>query len=183
MSIPFEVTGQFGGFVFTDAGKRRMLLRCGPEARLLKVPRVLRRRIIGKFGPGESIRVAGTQERDAETGVFKEVVSRVLPAADHASGAAEPPPVPRMSAAPCVIRVCAKKHCWRQGGRELWEALDRQLAAVGRPENIKLKPVGCLDHCKHAPNLECGHRVHSRCSSHEAETILVRAVGGLPQLL
>ena len=76
-----------------------------------------------------------------------------------------------------MIRVCAKKNCWKQGGRELYEALDRQLDALGRPANVTLQPVGCLDQCKHAPNVECGHRVYSRCTSHEAEAIMARAAG------
>ena len=168
MSIPFEVAGQFGGFVFTDAGKRRMLLRCGEETRLLKVPRLLRRRIIGKFGPGESIRVAGLQERDPATGTLKQIVSQVLPAGGHFVPAA---------AAPCTIRVCAKKNCWRQGGQELFKAIDRQLDTLGRPENITLKAVGCLDHCKQAPNVECDSRVYKGCTPRDAEAMVARIAG------
>lgn len=178
MFIPFEVAGQFGGFVFTDAGKRRMLLRCGEENRLLKVPRLLRRRIVGKFAPGEAIRVAGTEERDPETGVVKLVVARVLP--DSAAPTVSVTPavsVPVHSFAPCTIRVCAKKNCWRQGGRELYEALEHQLDALGRPEGVKLKAVGCLDRCKLAPNVECGTHVRSRCSPNEAAAIIARVTG------
>ena len=162
MSIPFELAGRFGGFVFTDAGKRRMLLRCGEETRLLKVPRLLRRRIIGKFGPGEPIRVAGTQEQEPETGVLKEVVSRVLPTDGGSAAVAAP--------APCVVRVCAKKNCWRQGGRELWETLSQQ-------DNVTLEQVGCLDHCKQAPNIECGHRVYSRCTPRDATNLISQTAG------
>ena len=177
MFTPFELAGQFGGFVFTDAGKRRMLLRCGGESRLLKVPRTLRHRVVGKFSLGDAIRVVGTQERDPETGAPKQVVSQVLPAVGHPPATAAPVP----SARPCTLRVCAKKNCWRQGGRELHEALERQLDALGRPAHVTLKPVGCLDHCKHAPNVECGSRVHSRCSPDEAAAIIARAAGRVPQ--
>ena len=168
MSTPFEVAGQFGGFVFTDAGKRRMLLRCGEETRLLKVPRLLRRRIIGKFGPGESIRVAGTQESDPATGALKQIVSQVLPAGGHV--------VPAV-AAPCTIRVCAKKNCWRQGGQELFQTIDRQLDALGRPENIKLKAVGCLDRCKQAPNVECDSRLYQGCTPRDAAAMVAQIAG------
>ena len=166
MSTPFEMAGQFGGFVFTEAGKRRMLLRCGEETCLLKVPRLLRRRIIGKFGLGESIRVAGLQERDPATGVLKQIVSQVLPSGGH--------PVPMAAVVACTIRVCAKKNCWRQGGQELFQAIDRQLDALGRPENIKLKAVGCLDHCKQAPNVECGSHVYKGCTPRDAEAMVTR---------
>ena len=170
MIAPLELTGQFGGFVFTDAGKRRMLLRQGDDARLLKVPRLLRRRIIGKFHPGEPIRVAVTEERHPETGVLKQVVSQVLPGT-----------VERLPAASCVVRVCSKKNCWRKGGRELWEALEREAAAAGHAGNIEIRQVGCLDRCKQAPNADCGKLAYSRCSPREAGSIIARAAGGLPR--
>ena len=164
-----ELTGQFGGFVFTDAGKRRMLLR-HPDGgdRLLKVPRELRRRIIGKFRVGESIRVAVTEEADLETGVTRQVVSRVLPDV----GEIAPP-----AAAPCVVvRVCSKKNCWRNGGRELWEALERARLAGGHAmANVEIRQVGCLDRCKQAPNADCGSRAYARCSPREAGAILARS--------
>ncbi len=163
--------------MFTESGKRRMLLEADREW-LLKVPRILRRRIIGKFRVGDLLRVAVTEERDPETGVLKPVVSHVLPeTADSGTG------VSRLaSAAPvgsCVVRVCSKKNCWRQGGRELWDALARQLAASGHAERIEIRQVGCLDRCKQAPNVDGAQRVYSHCSPHEAGEIIAQAAGNL----
>ena len=31
----------------------------------------------------------------------------------------------------CPIRVCTKKNCWRSGGKELWHALEAELAERG----------------------------------------------------
>lgn len=175
-TAPFELTGQFGGFVFTDAGKRRMLVRQDGHDRLLKVPRTLRRRIIGKFHVGESIRVAVTEERDWETGVTKQMVTRVLPTTgdlvDRPLPSADVPP-----AVSCVVRVCSKKNCWRNGGRELWEALERERLAGNHAANIEIRQVGCLDRCKQAPNADCGDRSYSRCSPRDAGAIIARAVG------
>ena len=169
MTAPFELTGQFGGFVFNDAGKRRMVLRQGDGVRLLKVPRLLRRSIIGKFRPGETIQVAVTGERHPGTGALKEVVSQILSVAAHPSAATR------------VVRVCSKKNCWRQGGRELWEALEREAAAAGEAGNVEIRQVGCLDRCKQAPNADCGKLAFSRCSPREAGAIIARAAGGLPR--
>ena len=174
MTAPSELTGQFGGFVFTDAGKRRMLLRQGDDARLLKVPRILRRRIIGKFHPGEPLRVAVTEERDPETGVLKQVVSQVLPWTEEPAASA----LLMARSVPCVVRVCSKKNCWRNGGRELWEALERE--AAGHTGNVEIRQVGCLDRCKQAPNADGGKHAYSRCSPRDAGSIIAQSVGGLP---
>ena len=172
MTSAYELTGRFGGFVFTDAGKRRMLLHGGDHDRLLKVPRILRRRIIGKFPVGELIRVAVTEEREPETGVLKQVVSQVLPE----TGDFFPPPT-AVPVASCVVRVCSKKNCWRKGGRELFEALAREVAASPHAANIEIRQVGCLDRCKHAPNADCGKRAYTGCLPREAGMIIAQAAG------
>ena len=181
MTSAFELTGRFGGFVFTDEGKRRMLLREGDHDRLLKVPRVLRRRIIGKFPVGALIRVAVTEEREPEAGALKQVVSQVLPADGNLSASFLPPPAPALALS-SVVRVCSKKNCWRKGGRELFEALGDELAARGHAANIEIRQVGCLDRCKQAPNADCGTRAYTRCSPREAGRIIARTTDGLPCL-
>ena len=177
MSAPFELTGQYGGFVFTDAGKRRMLLRQDGHDRLLKVPRLLRRRIMGKFRVGEPISVAVTEERGADTSVPRQVVSRVLPTAADTTDTVLAS-VAAMPAASCVVRVCSKKNCWRNGGRELWETLGREVGAGGHVGNIELRQVGCLDRCKQAPNADGGNRVYTRCSPADAGAIIAQVTGG-----
>ena len=175
---PFELAGRFAGFVFTETGKRRMHLRDGEDEHLLKVPRTLRRRLIGKFQPGQLIRVAGIEEQDPVTARLKRVVSRVLPDTAAASPEhVEPPPAPTPVAA-CPIRVCAKKNCWRQGGRELWEVLNREVTARGLAGQITLRQVGCLDRCKHAPNVDCGGHAYTRCAPADAARMIARAVPG-----
>ena len=174
MTAPLVLAGQFGGFMFTDAGKRRMVLQQGECHRLLKVPRALRRRIIGKFRPGEPIRVAITEETDPETGAHKQIVSQVLPEIADVAARAWPATTPSL-----VVRVCSKKNCWRNGGRELFAALECEAAAGGHAGNIEIRQVGCLDHCKHAPNVALGDRVFARCAPREAGTLIARATAGL----
>ena len=168
-TIPFELSGRFGGFVVTPEGKRRMLLRQGDQVCLLKVPRLLRRGLIGQFQPGESIRVAGTEELDPDTGVVRRIVSRVVPEA------VTPSPAP--PAVLCAVRVCSKKNCWRNGGRELWEALVRERAARGLAGQIELRQTGCLDRCQGRPNADVGPGEYTRCSPRDAAAILTRAAG------
>ena len=172
---PFELSGRFGGFVFTPEGKRRLLLRQGEESCLLKVPRLLRRRLVGKFPPDAPLRVSGTEELVPGTGLRKRVVSRVLPDAappSRVDSAAVLPP-----AVLYPVRVCSKKNCWRNGGRELWDALVRERDARGLVGQIELRQTGCLDRCKHGPNADVGHGEYSRCSPQDASALLTRAAG------
>ncbi len=161
----FELIGRFGGWVRTDAGKRRLLLHDGEHAFLLKVPRLLRRNLIGKYHAGQMVHVAGTEERDPVTGVFKRTVARLR--ADSSDS------TPAVS---CPVQVCAKKNCWRKGGRELWDALGRERDARGLTEQIELRQVGCLDRCKHAPNADWGDREFSHCTPGDAATIITHVV-------
>ncbi len=182
LSTPFDLTGEFGGIVFTDAGKRRLLLRCGDgQEWLLKVPKTMRRRMAGNFRPGQTIRVAGAEERDPFTGASKWAVTAVLPVVGEEGVGEEgvgespvvPPPVvamPAVAAGP--IRVCAKKNCGRQGGREIFAALERGLAERGLEGEVRIKAVSCLDRCKQAPNVDWGGREWTRCTARDVESIL-----------
>lgn len=175
---PFEMAGSFGGFVFTEAGKRRMVLRSEGHDCLLKVPRLLRRRIIGKFRPGDLIRVAGTGERDETTGLLRRVVSRVLPDVAVREGSI-PGTAPRPAVA-SPIKVCSKKNCWRNGGHALWQALQRELVSRGPDHRVELRQVGCLDRCKRAPNVDWGDHEYAHCSVADAPAMIARAAGGSP---
>ena len=172
---PFELSGRFGGFVFTPEGKRRMLLHQDGETCLLKVPRLLRRRLVGQLLPGAPLRVAGTEAFDPGTGVRKRVVSRVLPdeAPPHLVDSADALP----PAVFCPVRVCSKKNCWRQGGCELWDALVREREARGLAGQVELRQTGCLDRCKQAPNADVGRGEFSRCAPRDAAALLDRAAG------
>ncbi len=173
-SIPFELTGEFGGFIYTDAGKRRMVLRAGEREYLLKVPKELRRRVIANFRPGEEVFVTGVEERDAVTGATSRwLVTRVQSAASARAPAEAAAPPWRGASGP--ILVCVKKNCWRAGGRELWHALERELDAQGLAAAMELKAVHCLDRCKQAPNAEWRGCAFRRCAPADATAIVAHA--------
>ena len=171
-SQPFDLTGEFGGIVLTEAGKRRLRLRVGGTERLLKVPRDLRRRMIGNFRPGQTMRVSGTEDRHDSSGHSKWVVSAMLPVS-AASAAATAQAVPTGD-----IQVCAKKNCWRNGGRELLAALERGVEERGLTGEVRVKAVGCLDRCKQGPNMDWGNQEFSRCTLRDADAMLDRAANG-----
>ena len=164
-STGFDLTGTFGGFIFTANGKRRMLLQIADADCLFKVPRLLRRRVIGSFRSGQVLRVTGVEDRDGFGTATKRTVEQIIPANDIAVTGA---PVQ----VACTIKVCAKKNCWRSGGRELLAALKGEAVVCGMADRVELKAVGCLDRCKQAPNADSPWREYRRCGPHDARAIL-----------
>jgi len=166
--LRFELRGEFGGFIRTASGKRRMLLRNGADEWRLKVPKPIRQQLSGQLTPGHQIAVAGVEHRDSWSGAVRRVVSQVQLLTIHVS-----PPTPSPCAS-CTIRVCAKKNCWKSGGKELWVALQQQIDERGIGDAVKLKAVGCLGNCKRAPNAVAADRHHERCGASAAGTMLAQ---------
>lgn len=161
---PFQLCGVFEGFVRTREGKKRLVLRTSDGELLLKVERGLRRDLSGRLSRGTEIALSGEVRTARFTGESKRVVTRCEIINQVA---------PTVAAAPSgTIRVCAKKNCWKQGGRELWRALEGEIEARGWSGSVRLKAVDCLDECKHAPNLECEGCIHRHSTPAQACALL-----------
>jgi hypothetical protein len=162
-STTFELRGQFCGFIRTLLGKKRMVLRAEGEEHFLKVEKELRHRMKHALAPGSEIVVSGQEL----LGDRKRVVSNV-----HLITPAGP-----VACAICPIRVCTKKTCWRNGGKELLQALEGSIARGGLADEVQLEGVHCLDHCKRGPNAEWQGHVFHHCTPRDAERIVERAGG------
>jgi hypothetical protein len=164
MSSEFEIRGEFAGFVRDGRGKQRMMLRTGEEELLFKMPKELRKRFADRLVPGLVIVVSGIEERVRFSGWIKRIVSRLE--------FLEAPGVTACES--CPIRICAKKNCWKDGGHALWRVLEEKIEAAGLTGVIRLKAVGCMDHCKRAPNLSCGDTHIEQCTPELAEKLIDR---------
>jgi hypothetical protein len=159
----FDLIGEFAGFIRNAEGKRRMVLRVEhTESITLKLPKELRREFESRLTPGARIAVIGVEYRDF-TGASKYFVShlRLL----------SPAPDPCVQ---CPIRVCAKKHCWKNGGREIFEQLQARAAELGLQNVITVKAIGCLDNCKRGPNVQVGKKLFEGCGTETVDEILER---------
>jgi predicted metal-binding protein len=161
-SKPFELRGEFAGFIRTVQGKRRMVLRTDGEEHLLKVPKELRHQLTTSLAPGTKVAVTGDEVVEEGEHAPKRVVSQV----QRLTSSGEAVIIH------CPIRVCSKKNCWRSGGKELWHALEASLARRGLSDSVPLETVDCMDHCKRAPNAEWEGREFLRCSLEDAEKIV-----------
>lgn len=159
---PFELRGEFAGFIRTVQGKRRMVLRSEGKDWLLKIPKELRHHLTSTLSDGCQLTVVGDELLEAGEQTPKRVVSSVQLLT--ATGDTVP--------LHCPIRVCNKKNCWRSGGKQLWHALEDSLARHGLAESITLEAVDCLDHCKRGPAVEWEGQEFLRCSTEDAETIV-----------
>lgn len=134
-----------------------MVLQTDEGEQFLKVPKELRRQLSDQLRPGERIVARGYWD-PAESRRERRVVTEVQAG--------------KSICLRCPIRVCVKKNCWRQGGKELWQALEREIAEQGLEGTVKLEGVDCLDHCKKAPNAELAGRDFHRCNPRDAAEIL-----------
>jgi (2Fe-2S) ferredoxin len=67
---------------------------------------------------------------------------------------------------PVVVKVCASKHCCRNGSKDICTALE-QLQLDGNI-GIAIKKVGCMGNCKNAPAVKIDDRRFDRLSPESA---------------
>jgi hypothetical protein len=166
LAAPEALHGTFGGFVRTLLGRRRMLLHQGAEERLLKVPKELRHLLEDRLEKGQEITVHGVAEIEHRSGDRIFLVASVQMEGAHFRSGQE-----ASTCIVCPIQVCAKKNCWRAGGKELHAALESGLARRGLGHVVEVQAVGCMDHCKKAPNASWNGQEYHRCSLRDAEWI------------
>jgi (2Fe-2S) ferredoxin len=164
MQTRFELRGEFAGFERDARGKRRMVVRTDTASLQFKVPKELRRQLTPVLSPGCLIAVAGVEEREPFFGFTRRVASQVRvlsPVAQRPSACAT-----------CPIRVCTKKACWNNGGKELWHALERELNSAELKHAVELKGVSCLGNCKRGPNVEVRRARYQLCPPEEAREVV-----------
>jgi 2Fe-2S thioredoxin-like protein len=154
----FEVEGEFRGFFRDMLGKHRMALEANSGECYLKVPKRLRKTLCTALAPGQRIVARVVVKLDRKTGEERHIVAQIR----LADGAL----------LSCPIRICVKKNCWRNGGKQLWHALKEDIAEAGLEEDVRLKAVNCLGHCERGPNAECAGRLFHHCTPSDAKKIL-----------
>lgn len=164
--------GQYAGAYRSDKGKiKGLLLRSGETEFTIKLPKYLRPMLLRELAPGDFVQVWAYAEDDCwrainvlplpecEAVVLRQQWGDLAPAAGLAQASQK-----RM-----CIEVCTKGKCYKQGGRQIYNAL--QEAVDGNPalDHVAIKGTGCMKACKHGPNLRLpsGQLLH-RASPAEA---------------
>lgn len=160
----FTFTGEFAGYIRLANGKKRLVLRTLSQEMILKVPREMREELEGMLLRGGTITVHGVEEHEDEHHQF------LVTALDLGPGN-------RPEA--CTIRVCSKKNCWKQGGREVAHALEQELETEGLSRMVRVKLSGCLDCCKRAPTMACNEHYMTECTPETARDLASRLANRL----
>jgi hypothetical protein len=160
--------GQYAGAYRSDKGKiKGLLLQAGSTEYTIKLPKYLRPMLVRELSPGELIQVWAYPEGDrwrainilplpeCEAAALRQQWGDLAPVAEVAQ--------PRQKR--LCIEVCSKGTCFKQGGRQIYHAL--QAAVDDNPElaHVSVKATGCMKACKHGPNLRLpsGQMLHRAC--------------------
>ncbi|MEN9203071.1 MAG: (2Fe-2S) ferredoxin domain-containing protein [Thermostichus sp. DG02_2_bins_29] len=153
--IPFQLEGQFLGFMPSADGKLKYLCwQTGSDLLVGKIPKAIRSELYRTLKPGDVIHIWGAWEVDLRKGQEKWVLYRVEPSST------EPPP-PTLRTGPSLgnsdsrpkgaVLVCQKSDCCRRGAGAVIQALNFHLASY--PHSIRVQGVGCMKACKQGPNV------------------------------
>ncbi|ELP52749.1 MAG: (2Fe-2S) ferredoxin domain-containing protein [Microcystis aeruginosa W13-18] len=147
--IPFQVVGQFLGFVLKD-GYKVKYLRISVDKReyWFKPEKTLRDHIPLNIALHSWLKVTGESSLCSKKGKLK---LRVL-GIEHLSGEKTPEVTPA-KAKKATVLICQKSDCWKNGGARVCQRLESSLEEKGLGEAVNIKLTGCLKQCKKGPNL------------------------------
>jgi hypothetical protein len=80
----------------------------------------------------------------------------------------------KAQSAPVCIQVCRKGKCFKQGGQQIWSALQAEVEANPNLHHVAIEATGCMNACKHGPNLRVlpDKKMHSRVTPDRALALL-----------
>lgn len=196
-SLPFELDGQFLGFLVKDGYKVKGLrLAIAGSELSIKLSKEARAACFPIPQPGAGIRVVGEQTIDEKDGSVKYKARQVsivpldalkpLPTfSPEATPAIAPfahrtPAKENRSDSPkkACIMVCQKSDCCKKGGREVMAAIQQELEAQQLTDQVTVKGTGCMKQCKAGPALVMPDKTrHTRVRPGEVPKLLERHAG------
>jgi (2Fe-2S) ferredoxin len=148
-AVPFQVIGEFLGFVIKD-GYKVKYLKISVDGReyWFKPEKSLREQLSRDIPPRASLKVTGESQFCGKTGKLKLRVTELEPLGDGSGAIAGTGRTKKAS-----VLVCEKSDCWKNGGAIVCRALEEGLRDRGLSETVALKRTGCLKQCGNGPNL------------------------------
>ncbi|MEL6321167.1 MAG: (2Fe-2S) ferredoxin domain-containing protein [Cyanobacteria bacterium J06626_14] len=169
--------GKYVGAFRSEKGKLKGLrLQSGGEEYAIKLPKYLRPMLVRELMPETFIQVWAYPDKDVWRAInilpLSEAEILDLPREPEAC-THQPTPSITPTAKTC-IQVCRKGKCFKQGSREIYNALQAEVEANPGLQHIAIEAVGCMKACKQGPNLRVlpSSKVINRVSSNKALTIL-----------
>lgn len=148
--------GQYRGAYRSDKGKiKGLLLQAGEAEFTVKLPKYLRPMLVRELAPGDFVQVWAYPEGDR----WRAINILPLPQCEVAMLSqqwGDLAPAPALAQTPqkrLCIEVCTKGKCYKQGGRQLHNALQEAVDRDPALAHVAIKGTGCMKACKQGPNL------------------------------
>jgi hypothetical protein len=143
----------------------------------IKLPKYLRPMLVRELVPGGWVQVWAFPDGDRWQGI------NVLPwpetevPAELKAVLTDPlkkPALVKAKSAPVCIQVCRKGKCFKQGGHQIWSALQAEVEANPNLHHVAIEATGCMNACKQGPNLRVlpQKKMHSRVTPDRALALL-----------
>ncbi len=164
--------GQYSGAYRSDKGKiKGLLLQAGEAEFTVKLPKYLRPMLVRELAPGDFVQVWAYREGDR----WRAINVLLLPKCEAEmlrqqwSDLAPAPELSQTSQKRLCVEVCTKGKCYKQGGRQIYSALQEAVDGDPALAHVAIKETGCMKACKQGPNLRLpnGRMLH-RVSPAEA---------------
>jgi (2Fe-2S) ferredoxin len=147
--VPFQVVGQFLGFVLQD-GYKVKYLRISVDKReyWFKPEKELRNHIPLNIALHSWLKVTGESNLCSNTGKLKLRVMAIEHLSEEKTLEAAPAKPKK-----ATVLICQKSDCWKNGGARVCQMLEAGLEEKGLQETVNIKLTGCLKQCKKGPNV------------------------------
>lgn len=160
--------GQYIGSTSSSKGRLKDIqLKRNQDEVTIKLPKSISHTLTGKLQPGMMLQVwvrpkkshlkalmvmPGTMPTGVEVAIQEQPdpasENQVLEAQDSSN-------TPSSQQSPvCTLNVCTKGKCYKQGGRQVLQALEDAVQAQNLEGAIAVKPTGCLKNCKKGPTVK-----------------------------
>jgi (2Fe-2S) ferredoxin len=148
-TVPFQVVGQFLGFVLKD-GYKIKYLRVSVDRReyWFKPEKELREHLSLNIPIQATLEVTGESRVCEKTGKLKLKVMDIEILSPGENAIPAPP-----KAKKATVLVCQKSDCWKNGGASVCRMLEEKLEEKGLGDAVTIKRTGCLKQCKRGPNV------------------------------
>ncbi|NJL02545.1 MAG: (2Fe-2S) ferredoxin domain-containing protein [Spirulinaceae cyanobacterium RM2_2_10] len=169
---PFELDGEFIGFVGHTEKPKYIHLGCEERVMQVKLAKNLRSLLATTLEPGTRLRVSGRAKLERRNGQLSLKAERValLSESDGTSVDAELSTTPGSDR--IKILVCQKSKCRKRGGQRIYEAIEAAVRDRGLQAQVTLKSSGCLKRCSSAPNLLAGKQRYKSVRLKDVSAIL-----------
>nr|BAF47142.1 hypothetical protein [Zehria sp. KO68DGA] len=154
---PFQLEGQFVGFLYKSNGQSKSLrLAVGERELRIKLDKSLRNSQGLNIVPGDWISITGEQKFEGSFTKLKlkaHEVNRLSCNLECKTQETSTTTLQKTCPKKGKILLCNKSDCAKRGGRELYQTLQKTLCNLGLQDHVTIEKTSCQKRCGKAPNL------------------------------